>query len=419
MSCHSLEKSLSKAWLSEQGRESGSSMKASIRSFLLALATVSVASPAVSCPPALRGIVSPYLSENGGDLCAFADRYKEAKRRLEERSVNPVRIADVRAPRFISMDRWKSHTAGGFMRPSSFDPRFIYDVDAQPRGSVWAGWDRAAFQVDGLAIHVARLSERGYTTPYKFDPNEIRRIHAITLGAAEPRIAGQFRSGAVLGNETRKRSAPTIEQIQVVTADNYPSDMRPGEGLVTFTPTGCIDDVPLWERGRIVGAERTFRYDLLPPALHPFRDEENPNKLKRCGYYTYAHPNEVGPELAKLARDTTQRMSQLLSGHGARNPGVDPIYVAARTQRWFVSIHPFNGGNGRTSRFLMDYILQSVGLPAPTLENTMEDMLTAEREWARKLGQGMERVVRVLEACAAKLESAQPAPECAEVPWTP
>lgn len=41
----------------------------------------------------------------------------------------------------------------------------------------------------------------------------------------------------------------------------------------------------------------------------------------------------------------------------------NPIEVAARAYQWMVSIHPFDDGNGRTWRMVMDYVLQRAGLP--------------------------------------------------------
>lgn len=51
--------------------------------------------------------------------------------------------------------------------------------------------------------------------------------------------------------------------------------------------------------------------------------------------------------------------------------GSNPIETAARVAQRFVSIHPFGDQNGRTSRMLMDYVLQRYGLPPAALGNDM------------------------------------------------
>ncbi len=45
----------------------------------------------------------------------------------------------------------------------------------------------------------------------------------------------------------------------------------------------------------------------------------------------------------------------------------DPILFAGQAYQRFVSLHPFENGNGRTGRSVMDYILERYGLPPPVL----------------------------------------------------
>ena len=42
----------------------------------------------------------------------------------------------------------------------------------------------------------------------------------------------------------------------------------------------------------------------------------------------------------------------------------NPVLVTAKAFQWLISIHPFNDGNGRTTRLLADYILRTNQLPA-------------------------------------------------------
>jgi len=43
--------------------------------------------------------------------------------------------------------------------------------------------------------------------------------------------------------------------------------------------------------------------------------------------------------------------------------GIHPVYLAALAHLKFVNIHPYEDGNGRTSRLIMNYILQGGGFP--------------------------------------------------------
>ena len=138
--------------------------------------------------------------------------------------------------------------------------------------------------------------------------------------------------------------------------------------------------------------------------------------LRHCGYFVYPDIAEVQPQLESLFKDVNHRVDMFTIGRTfawqtAQNLGPqafrteDPVLIAARAQRWFVSIHPFGGGNGRTSRFFMDYISESLGLPAATLTDMNQDIIVPEREWAAQIGIGMERVVRILEDCAQHIHA--------------
>ncbi len=77
----------------------------------------------------------------------------------------------------------------------------------------------------------------------------------------------------------------------------------------------------------------------------------------------------------------------------------DPFLSVARMQRWFIAIHPFRDGNGRVSRFVMDLMVKSLGLPAPILKNVEHDLYFTHEQWAREIGTGIIRAVQEAEAC--------------------
>lgn len=54
---------------------------------------------------------------------------------------------------------------------------------------------------------------------------------------------------------------------------------------------------------------------------------------------------------------------------GCENGKINPILLAAQAYQRLVSIHPFSDGNGRTTRMVMDYILQRYGLPPAALKD--------------------------------------------------
>ncbi|MBC7420626.1 MAG: Fic family protein [Bdellovibrio sp.] len=79
---------------------------------------------------------------------------------------------------------------------------------------------------------------------------------------------------------------------------------------------------------------------------------------------------------------------------------VAPIEFAAVAQKWFIALHPFADGNGRTSRAVQDILLAHLGLPfAPS--GDLQDDATAELEsYVELTYQKTEAMLTVLETCA-------------------
>lgn len=74
-------------------------------------------------------------------------------------------------------------------------------------------------------------------------------------------------------------------------------------------------------------------------------------------YRSYVPVESVTKEMQEFSGWLEQAMQNCDQGKE------NPIEVAARAYQWLVSIHSFPDGNGRTSRMVMDYVLQRAGLP--------------------------------------------------------
>jgi hypothetical protein len=252
------------------------------------------------------------------------------------------------------------------------------------------------------------MSARGYTSRYQFIVEWFRHINTISLNASEPKIAGKFRQDEIFGPELNRDRAPSLTEIKNATESSYPS-VAPGKSIVTWRNTVCWNEIPFFDRFGISGGQRQINLNEIPTGGEPFADANGVQH--HCGVYAYAQPGEVAAQLNRFGDDITSRMDLLLSGRGAGNASADPILIGAHAQRWFVSIHPFDGGNGRTSRFIMDFLVQSVGLPTPVLADMSKDLATPESAWALEVGKGMVRTVEIIESCARDRSQAR----CAEV----
>lgn len=74
-------------------------------------------------------------------------------------------------------------------------------------------------------------------------------------------------------------------------------------------------------------------------------------------------------EATYLPRKMVSRAMEHLIGWYNKNEGkLHPIELAAQMYQRMVSIHPFPDANGRTSRFVMDWVLESHGYPPASFQ---------------------------------------------------
>lgn len=85
-------------------------------------------------------------------------------------------------------------------------------------------------------------------------------------------------------------------------------------------------------------------------------------------------------------------------------PAISPIELAAVVQKWFVSIHPFADGNGRTSRAIQDLILSHFDLPFAPGGDLQDDSLARSDDYVRNSYAAMRDMVTFLEYCANDLQ---------------
>jgi len=81
---------------------------------------------------------------------------------------------------------------------------------------------------------------------------------------------------------------------------------------------------------------------------------------------------------------------------------LNPVIFAAQTYQRFVSFHPFENGNGRVSRLLMDYVLERFNVPPPILGKDILDAvfpmspLKPQEDFLKKIIEGIEKSRKML-----------------------
>ena len=107
---------------------------------------------------------------------------------------------------------------------------------------------------------------------------------------------------------------------------------------------------PFWKDA--ITAEGTPTKKQIVPGEY----KTTPNNVRTATgeIFFFARPEETAPKMQEFVEWLTRELST-----GARHP----VEIAARCHHDFVLIHPFDDGNGRVARLLVNYVLLKTGYP--------------------------------------------------------
>lgn len=98
-------------------------------------------------------------------------------------------------------------------------------------------------------------------------------------------------------------------------------------------------------------------------AVGSYKTTANHVKTKTGEIFYFSTPEETQAEMTALLDWYTEKSKEV---------DVNPIFLAAEFHYKFIRIHPFDDGNGRTARILMNFILMQFGFP-PTIIKSDKD----------------------------------------------
>jgi hypothetical protein len=279
------------------------------------------------------------------------------------------------APRLILERDWIAS-----LRERKSNPRWIY----QPAPQTWDYWYKTwRTQVEPAAKRGVPLKESdlvAWNSSLLTGDN-----HAFSASDAYEQVAHK-------GHNLYLEDRLTIEQLKNIESFRLSFDLSQA---LSFEPTLCLNSLaPETFTWRFTGdcikhVVDSFRFNSsyhhnirqqwilswqnreIPyecyqrPTLEQF--EQNKLEGKICGFVHYIN--------FKHTRALTLRLVDRINSyfdHGAKD--IDPLTFGLISQRDFIAIHPFKDGNGRVSRFLLDYILVRSGLPAVSVPDMNRDL---------------------------------------------
>ncbi|MEM9832469.1 MAG: Fic family protein [Bacteroidota bacterium] len=133
------------------------------------------------------------------------------------------------------------------------------------------------------------------------------------------------------------------------------------------------EDRPLTEKFIRDLHKLILKEDYQVDAITP--DGKPTKKWVRIGKYK-EQPNHVKTVTGEIFRfatpdDTRIEMPELIDWYRKKQGEANPILLAAEFHYRFIRIHPFDDGNGRTARILMNFILMQLGYP-PVIIKTQD-----------------------------------------------
>lgn len=157
-----------------------------------------------------------------------------------------------------------------------------------------------------------------------------------------------------------------------------------------------------WERNSQVSLKQLVRDsgEKNPEAASlafGMTQSENPKCTAPNSWVNFIPTGEVAQQLSWLRVFTAANLQLLANKRGT----VSPIELAAFVQRWFVTVHPFGDGNGRTSRVVQDMLLAGFNLPFAPSGDLYNDATTEWSSYLEQTYKTTESMLAALEYCSS------------------
>ncbi len=345
------------------------------------------ASQADACSELVKRLKSKSLPK-GTSLCDLSDRYQKALSKLESHGVqNPERIADIHATRFINYPDWVRGR-----EKQQYSPWMVYG----PAPQTWQSWENGASVIEEMA-QANQKSEKIKPLNFAF----LSKLHKISMTKLSS-AAGHWRTGIEIGKSISIHNSIPENAVNALLTSEFVSYLDPKKPLVTWRATECLEDRT--EEYRTMFNHRWQTNKAFYLSEWPKQDAKKfftakDGSKKQCGYLVYADASEVDQQMAAWMTYMNRAFDTISYKIGTVH---DPLLAISRIQRWFISIHPYEDGNGRMSRYFVDYILRSLNLPSPIIKDFDDDLYFTSQQWAQEIGEGIVKAVQIAETCAAK-----------------
>ncbi len=291
------------------------------------------------------------------------DFIKKRNNKIQEKYIqankDPHKVYDLVARRFIDRKDWE------FALRMKTPIQEVYS----PKPTTWNNWANTTFNL----VHKAASENRDLS---------INDLIAWNHASLEDIFVFMRNGAPVIEDEVEKYLRTSVFHQAITRFFSSSSALQDHElsAILNFkflAPDGVKPDM-YWEKG--------YCQDIS--------DEEQEKRNLNCGILSFPHSSVV--------KATVNHLISLINHFLNTNKSDEATYMfAVMMQKQFVALHPFADGNGRTSRWVMDYIMLKAGLPLIIHHNMNYDLTTNEISFLSQAKRGSLFGVLTLEQCLA------------------
>lgn len=304
--------------------------------------------------------------------CALQDRFVALKAAYAAKQVNIDEVAEYRVIRFVDRHNWERAKA------SRIKPEQIY----QPAPATWTVWDAGIREVMRVGGAKGQL-ENGF----ELNESNIAYINKVLLLNEQQHlnVKDKITDQTLNPGEYRKVTSTGV---------GFRSGGQDYSAMINSSEDSMNRFQTRWETA--MGAPFS---DLLQTAGSAnsaganLRSGMKENETRT--FISYAPSTAVPTAMDWIKHFIKLNLEKYKSG----NPVLSPMELAAVAQKWFVSIHPFSDGNGRTSRAIQDLILANFEMPFVPGGDLQDDATSVYEDYVQRTYAKTEALLSALEMC--------------------
>ncbi|AZZ36812.1 hypothetical protein CIK05_08425 [Bdellovibrio sp. qaytius] len=331
------------------------------RFFITLILSLAASSAAFSCDQAIEKFARD---------CSLQDRLSAIRKTYAAQGINVDEIGEYKALRFIDRNSWEKS------KRLSITPLNIYD----PAPITWKIWEGG---IDSIL-----------KSPPELNKETFAKINTVLLTDGTTSIKDKITDQSKMPGEFRAKGDKTVGFcVDFGRTDMYRTMIRNSEISMERYLTH-------WETETGVRFSDVVKKENGPDPRDANMNAEIRMTRDSCGngsgmsvYYSPSKDVKDQIEWIRIFIKTN------LEAFQQNNAKIAPVELAAVVQKWFVSIHPFADGNGRTSRAVQDLIMHNFALPFVPGGDLQNDATEEVEIYIENTYKSLELMLSVLEQC--------------------